>query len=72
MAAGEAGGGPFFAFDPAMQKPNKTSGSFPAEEAAAKLISLAICKFEKGGRNVREWFAARNQCVILSEERLNA
>src|SRR5690606_29260483 len=39
----------------------KTRGSFPTDEAATKLIYLAIRGFEKDGRNVREWFAARNQ-----------
>ncbi len=38
----------------------KTRGSFPTDEAATKLICLAIRNFEKDGRNVREWFAARN------------
>jgi hypothetical protein len=47
-------------------------GSFPTEEAATKLIYLAIRNFEKGGRNVREWFAARNQFAIMFEERFNA
>ena len=42
------------------------------QEAATKLIYLAIRNFEKGGRNVREWFAARNQFAIMFEERFNA
>ena len=46
----------------------KTRGSFPTEDAATKLIYLAIRKFEKGGRNVREWFAARNHFAIMSEK----
>ena len=37
-----------------------------------KLIYLAIRNFEKGGRNVREWYAARNQFAIMFEERFNA
>jgi transposase-like protein len=49
-----------------------TRGSFPTEKAATKLIYLAIRNFEKGGRNVREWFAARNQFAIMFEERFNA
>ncbi|WP_158644701.1 hypothetical protein [Paracoccus jeotgali] len=36
------------------------AGSFPAEEIATKMIFLVIRNFEKGGRNVRKWFAARN------------
>ena len=41
-----------------IRKSIKTCGSFPTEEAATKLICLAIRNFEKGGRNIREWFAA--------------
>ena len=47
-----------------IRKSIKTRGSFPTEDAATKLIYLAIRKFEKGGRNVREWFAARNHFAI--------
>jgi putative transposase len=35
-----------------IRKSVKTSGSFPTEDAATKLIYLAIHNFEKGGRNV--------------------
>ena len=56
----------------AIRKSIKTRGSFPTEEAATKLIYLAIRNFEKGGRNVREWFAARNQFAIMFDERFNA
>ncbi len=55
-----------------IRKSIKTRGSFPTEEAAIKLIYLAIRNFEKGGRNVREWFAARNQFAIMFEQRFNA
>jgi len=48
------------------------TGSFPTEEATTKLIYLAIQNFEKSGRNVREWFAARNQFAIMFEERFSA
>lgn len=54
-----------------IRKSIKTRGSFPAEDAATKLIYLAIRNFEKGGRNVREWFAARNPFAILFAERFN-
>ena len=54
-----------------IRKSIKTRGSFPTEEAATKLIYLAIRNFEKGGRNVREWFDARNQFAILYAERFN-
>ena len=63
---------PFFAFPPAVRKSIKTRGSFPTEEAATKLICLAIRNFGKGGRNTREWFAARNQFDIMFAERFNA
>lgn len=55
-----------------IRKSIKTRGSFPTEEAATKLIYLAIRNFEKGGRNVREWFAARNQLAIMFDTRFNA
>jgi len=55
-----------------IRKTIKTRGSFPTEEAATKLIYLAIRNFEKGGRNVREWFAARNQLAIMFDTRFNA
>ena len=55
-----------------IRKSIKTRGSFQTEEAATKLIYLAIRNFEKGGRNVREWHAARNQFAIMFEERFNA
>ena len=44
-----------------IRKSIKIRGSFPTDEAATKLIYPAIRKFEKDGRNVWEWFAARNQ-----------
>jgi len=55
-----------------IRKSIKTRGSFPTEDAATKLIYLAISNFEKGGRNVRDWFAARNHFAIMFEERFNA
>jgi putative transposase len=55
-----------------IRKSIKTRGSFPTEDAATKLIYLAIRNFEKGGRNVREWFAARNQLAIMFDTRFNA
>ncbi len=54
-----------------IRKTIKTLGSFPTEEAATKLIYLAIRNFQNGGRNVREWFAARNQFAIMFQERFN-
>ena len=53
------------------KKTTKTRGSFPTDDAATKLIYLAIRRFEKTGRTVREWVAARNQFAILYAERFN-
>ena len=55
-----------------IRKSIKTRGSFPTEDAATKLIYLAIRNFEKGGRNVWEWFAASNHFAIMFEDRFNA
>jgi len=55
-----------------IRKSIKTRGSFPTEEAATKLIYLAIRYFEKGGRNVQEWFAAKNQFAIMYDKRFDA
>lgn len=55
-----------------LRKTLKTKGSFPTEEAATKLIYLAIRNFEKGGRAVREWVAARNQPTIMFAGRFDA
>jgi putative transposase len=38
-----------------IRKTTKTRGSFPTDDAATKLIYLAIRRFEKTGRCVREW-----------------
>jgi len=38
-----------------IRKTTKTRGNFPTDEAATKLICLAIRSFEKAGRSVREW-----------------
>ena len=52
--------------------PEAITSAFPTEVAATKLIYPAIRNFEKGGRNVREWYAARNQFDIKFDERFNA
>ena len=54
-----------------IRKTTKTRGSFPTDDAAMKLIYLAIRNFEKKGSNVREWVDARNQFAILYHERFN-
>ncbi len=55
-----------------IRKSIRTRGSFLTGEAATRLICPAIRNFEKGGRNVREWFAACNQFAIMFDERFNA
>jgi transposase-like protein len=55
-----------------IRKSIKTRGSFSTEKAATKLIYLAIRNFARGGRNVREWFAARNHFAIMFEDRFSA
>ena len=54
-----------------IRKTTKTRGSFPTDDAAIKLIYLAIRNFEKTGRSVRQWVDARNQFAILYSERFN-
>lgn len=54
-----------------IRKTTKTRGSFPTDDAAMKLIYLAIRNFEKKGSVVREWVDARNQFAILYDERFN-
>jgi transposase-like protein len=47
----------------------KTRGSFPSEDAAEKLIYLAIRGHEKTARTVRGWLTAVNQFAIMFEDR---
>ncbi len=54
-----------------IRKTTKTRGGLPTDDAATKLIYLAIRNFEKSGRCVREWVAARNRFAILYPERFN-
>jgi hypothetical protein len=68
--------------DPGDRIPRQRAGKYasiaPAwRRAWAEVIALfafdpAIRNFEKGGRNAREWFAARNQLAIVFEERFDA
>jgi len=41
--------------EPGDPKTTKHRGNFPTDDAATKLIYLAIRNFEKAGRCVREW-----------------
>ena len=52
-----------------IRKSIKTRGSFPSEEAAEKLIYLAIRSHEKTARTVRGWLTAVNQFAIMFEDR---
>jgi hypothetical protein len=45
-----------------------TGGSSPTKDAATKPIR----NFEKGGRNVRDWFAVRDQFAATFDDRFNA
>lgn len=55
-----------------LRKTLKTRGSFPTEDAAEKLIFLTIRNFERTGRAVKEWVAARNQLAIMFDGRFDA
>ena len=46
-------------------KTAKILGRFPTDDAAMKLIYLAIRNFEKKGSAVKDWVATRNQFAIL-------
>jgi putative transposase len=54
-----------------IRKTTKTRGSFPTDDAATKQIYLAIGSFEKTGRAVRQWVAARNQFAIPDRKQVN-
>jgi putative transposase len=54
-----------------IRKSIKTRGSFPSEDAAEKLIYLAIRGHEKTARTVRGWLTAMNQFAIMFEDRFS-
>lgn len=54
-----------------IRKAIKTRGSFPSEDAAEKLIYLAIKGHEKTARTVRGWLTAVNQFAIMFEDRFS-
>jgi putative transposase len=54
-----------------IRKAIKTRGSFPSEQAAEKLIYLAIRSHEKTARTVRGWLTAVNQFAIMFEDRFS-
>lgn len=54
-----------------LRKVIKTRGSFPNEEAALKLLYLALQRVaKKWTRPVQDWKAALNRFAILYEDRL--
>ena len=53
-----------------IRKAIKTRGHFPSEEAATKLIYLAICRAETKWRTVFNWSAARRALKIHFGERM--
>jgi putative transposase len=56
-----------------LRKIIKTRGSFPNDDAATKLLYLALRNVKKGWkRSTREWTAALNQFAILFGDRLAA
>ena len=56
-----------------LRKIIKTRGSFPTDDAATKLLYLALRNVKKGWkRSTREWTAALNQFAILFGDRLAA
>jgi transposase-like protein len=54
-----------------IRKAIKTRGSFPSEQAAEKLIYLAIRGHEKTARTVRGWLTAVNQFAIMFKDRFS-
>ena len=54
-----------------IRKAIKTRGSFPSEQAAEKLIYLAIRGHETTARTVRGWLTAVNQFAIMFEDRFS-
>src|SRR5215471_1127756 len=56
-----------------LRKVTKTRGSFPSDEAAAKLLYLALRNISKKWTNaVTNWAAALNRFAIIYEDRLPA
>jgi len=56
-----------------LRKIIKTRGHFPSDDAATKLIWLALRNITADwGRAAKEWREAMNQFAILNEERFTA
>lgn len=55
-----------------LRKIIKTRGNFPTDEAALKLLSLALQNtFANTTRSVRKWHEAMNQFAIFHGDRFN-
>lgn len=60
---------PVLRISPAIRKIIKTRGHFPSNEAATKLIWLALRNITAGwGHAAHDWKAAMNQLALLYEE----
>lgn len=53
-----------------LRKITKTRGAFPSEQAALKLLYLAMKNAVAKWESVQHWKAALNQFAILWEDRL--
>lgn len=60
------------ALNSALRRPIRNKGSFPTDQAAAKLVYLALMKHKGEGwkKPVNGWDEARNQLAIIFEERM--
>ena len=59
--------------NPRVRKIIKTRGHFPTDDAANKLIWLALRNITAGGSNAaHNWKEAMNQFAILYDDRFNA
>jgi len=55
-----------------LRKIIKTRGSFPSEEAALKLLYLALCNVSAKWETVQHWKQALNHFEILWGDRIRA
>ena len=53
-----------------LRKIIKTRGAFPSEEAAFKLLYMALRNLSAKWEHTRNWIAALNQFAILWEDRI--
>jgi putative transposase len=55
-----------------LRKIIKTRGSFPSEEAALKLLYLALKNVTTKWKTIQHWKAALNQFAVLWDDRIRA